>query len=174
MQFCEGAEKKNITNFVLVRVKKCGVGFCTRVHPGKRPAPGAITISKAKHRLDAETLAASLATGLGVDQHSELSDGDSVGQSGSEGDSELPNSEDDFLAPGIGDQDATPMLSAEKSPPPTVMSARTRSHTDIGRTDYVRVLNMPPKSDESSGNDDDGGDASSDDVTGLSPTPLPS
>ena len=42
----------------------------------------------------------------------------------------------------------------------------------MGRTDPVRVLNMPPKSDESSGNDDDGGDASSEDVTDPESDPL--
>ena len=134
---------------------------------------GAITVGNERVRLDAETsAAAALAAELNVDQHSDSSDGLSVGQSGSEGDSELSSSEDDFLAPGEGDQDATPMLSAEKSPPPTVMSARTRSHTNLGRTDPVRVLNMPPKSDESSGNDDDGGDASSEDVTDPESDPL--
>ena len=88
---------------------------------------GAITAGNERVRLDAETsAAAALAAELNVDQHSGPSDGQSVGQSGSEGDSELSTSEDDFLAPGEGDQDATPMLSAEKPPPPTAMSARTR------------------------------------------------
>ena len=107
-------------------------------------------------RLYAEAAAAStLAAELGVNQQSDSSDGHSVGHSGSEEDSELSNNEDDFLAPGDGVQDATPMLIDEKSPPATVMSERTRSHTNKGRTEPVRVLNMSPKSDESSENDDD-------------------
>jgi hypothetical protein len=68
---------------------------------------GVITVSNAKYRLDAETSAAStLAAELDVNQHSGLSDGHTVGQSGSEEDIELSNSENGFLAPGEGAQGA--------------------------------------------------------------------
>ena len=89
---------------------------------------GDITAGNEEMRLDAEAKAAlALAAELGVNQQSGSSDGHSVGHSGSEEDSELSNNEDDFLAPGDGVQDATPMLIDEKSPPATVMSEYTSS-----------------------------------------------
>jgi hypothetical protein len=60
----------------------------------------------------------------------------------------------------------------EKSPPVIVMSERTSSHTNKGRTDPVRVLNISLKSDESPENDDGRGGASQCDVTGPESDPL--
>jgi hypothetical protein len=134
---------------------------------------GSITISNMQYRQQAETAAAAaLGAELGVGPQSDSSEGDSVDQSESAGSSKESGSDEDFLAPGEGADDATPMQEDELSPPATILSARTRGSSRTEQANTVRALNMPPKSDESSSSDGEMEDGASDEVTGLDVDPV--